>query len=225
MMSDRVNDVVKVAVYQFQQTKTARLEELYRSPVDYLKENEKDELIKLALSIDSEARTTVRSVLNDLKVDYPETVLRRIFEFSDVPDFISIDWDSVENAGSDEYVRVILDEDKKKMDMGLPILIGAGCLAIGSIVMLCLIPEGNPFKKIFVIGLVVSAAVGGCVALKKLFSNDKSNTVETKKLPAKKRADYTTAIEAAKNSNIAQLHNWCQRLQSSVFQALEGEDK
>ncbi len=224
-MSDRVYDVVRNAVYQLQQTETARLEELYRSPIDYLKENEKDELIKLALSIDSAARSTVRAVLNDLKVDYPETVLRRIFEISDVPDFISIDWDSVENAGSDEYVRVILDEDKKKMDMGLPILIGAGCLAIGSIVMLCLIPAGNPFKKVFVIGLVVSAAAGGCVALKKLFFNEKSNTVETKKLPAMKRPDFRTAIEAAKSSNIAQLHNWCERLQGSILQALEGEDK
>lgn len=222
MLSNNAEETIRVAVFNFERAEANKLRKLYSLPVDELKAREKDELIKLTLSMDSDARKVVRGMLNDLNAEYPETILRKVFEDSDVPDFVSIDWDSVDNAGKDEYVRVVSDQDKKKFDIGLPILIGAGCLAVGSIVMLCLIPAGNPLQKIFVVGLVASAVAGGFVVLKKLFSREKNTNIEPQKLPPVKK-DYKTAIDVSLRGNLSELHKWCQRLQRNIFQVLEGE--
>ena len=122
-----------------------------------------------------------------------------------------IDWRSFDSTDRDEYHKDVSQSDFQKILKGKKILIPAGALMIGSIVLLKVKVIGTVIP---IIGIVSAAAAIGYVCFKAL--TGKTNPAPN--APASQPDPIQNAIRSVQQENIERLKEWCRKLEEITMQ-------
>ncbi|MBQ2942570.1 MAG: hypothetical protein IJD97_10065 [Clostridia bacterium] len=198
------------------------LSEIYQMPVDELMKTEKTALFTFQSKVVKEAGVAIRNVIKESGIPYPETLWRTILEDLPTPSFTHINWDNVDLKKLNLQCQSAESFQLKHLDKGLPIIIASAAVAVGSVILISIMPSGNPLKKLLIPVVVVAVLAGGFVAVKKLFSK-KTSELGTFPSSSNQKASPETEITMVENKNHEALKVWFANLESLTISVIKGE--
>lgn len=211
MELETINRNIDRATKQLYTEELHSLTMLYEKNAAELRSIEKQELGRRSIQLPLKAQDAVKAVLREAEVSRINMVWQGISEQLPSFAYTYIDWNSLDGMKQKEYRREISDTDYQKAKKGMIFPVVCGCLAVGSIALVCLLANGNPLKKVFTFISVVSVLAGGVAIVRAL--TEKSH--ETDKNNPEERENSTNgqekAIAAAKLENEKILRDWCSR--------------
>lgn len=231
MTKEEAGKIIEKEVYDLCERKLKLLNSLYALPADELREQEKQSLVSLSLSIPHDAGETVLQALQRTGVKYPQTVWGNIKPKLRQISFQYIDWNSF---GSDKakskapdtdesYQREVSAGTVKKFRKDGVILVASGLLAVGSVVCLCLKVGATP---VWVVGIVTAALASGYVVLRRI-SGGSTRPPEKKgrTVPSQPKPDIAPVIASVKKANKNIIVNWSKALFSETITAWQEAEK
>ncbi|MBR5428359.1 MAG: hypothetical protein IK118_08415 [Clostridia bacterium] len=200
---------------------TEKLNALYSLRPDALREKERIELSNLALLLRGCAEKQMTAAMRDAGLKYVNTSWQGVSETLPQISYVFIDWDSFDNSPRKIIEQEIPAQEFKRAMNGKPILIAAGALAVGSVVLLWVTVPGQILRKIAVIALVTAVAVAGFVGLKMLTATKESKVQKPaapmRSDPSIGSAQIAGAIRIAKDQNIHNIREWTNMLADAAF--------
>lgn len=216
MEHNNIDQVIDHSLDRLYQEEQARLEAFYSKPPEVLRAAEHTELIQQSIHVPLNAQERVKPVMESLGVSHVHTAWKRVQEKLPTFSYTYIDWDSLDHIKQADYRRVVSAKDYGRARKGLLFPIFCGCLAIGSIALVCLLPKINPWKKVFVLVSVVSVLAGGRALVRALTYLDGGQELSVS--AAQSSGSKIQAIAEARRTNEETLRTWYSLLRQMVKQ-------
>lgn len=214
---------IVTAINTLKEEEGAFLEALYRRSPEDLRSCEKQQLMSHAIELPVKAQHKVKEALTG----YPMVNLlwQVVNEQIQPVSYAYIDWDSFKTEKMPEYERKVSATEFSKAKNGMNFSIIAGCLTVGSIALVCLLPTGFLQKVFIVVSVIAAAATGYCI-VRAVNAPKRSTSELSHPLDGHGAGIGRTcgqAIEAAHHDNNEALKKWCTDLKEKTLEALRRE--
>lgn len=208
LLDRSIDDVIE----QLYREELSGLKTLYGKSSAELRSVEKQELNQRTIQFPLKVQDEVKAALQETKVSHVNLVWQGISERLPSFAYKYIDWDSMDDTKQAEYRREVSDSDYQKAKKGMMFPVACGCLTLGSVVLMCLLPYGNPLKKVFVFVTIVSILADGVVLVRALNSEPEASVKNVPIVRESHRSGCGEVIAAVKAENEKFLKNWCDQV-------------